>query len=132
MYFFSFPRTLRSYKFCKIQETRNFIKFFNINIIYIKKHNNLQKSLLIYFTYINICKSIYILKYVCYNGSMNIRELRISKKITQRQLAEKTGISQQHISKIENGEITPTYATLEKIAKALDCEIVFKENDNDK
>ena len=62
---------------------------------------------------------------------MNIRELRISKKITQRQLAKKTGISQQHISKIESGEITPTYATLEKIAKALGCEIVFKENDND-
>lgn len=62
---------------------------------------------------------------------MDIRELRISKKITQRQLAEKTGISQQHISKIENGEIAPTYATLEKIAKALGCEIVFKENGDD-
>ena len=127
MYFFSFSRTLRSYKFCKIQELRNFITFFYINYIYIKKHNNLQKSLLIYFTYINICKSIYILKYVCYNGSMNIRELRISKKITQRQLAEKTGISQQHISKIENGKITPTFITLMKLANALGFNIKFEE-----
>ena len=62
---------------------------------------------------------------------MDIRKLRISRNITQRQLAELTGLSQQHISKIENGEIAPTYATLEKIANALGCEIAFKESGND-
>jgi len=132
MYFLLSSRIRRSYKFYKIQEMQNFIKFFYINYIYIKKHNNIRKSLLIYFTYINICNPIYILKYVCYNGSMNIRELRISKKITQRQLAEKTGISQQHISKIENGKITPTFITLMKLANALGFNIKFEEESNDK
>ncbi|MBI2871112.1 MAG: helix-turn-helix domain-containing protein [Candidatus Omnitrophica bacterium] len=39
---------------------------------------------------------------------------RIKYKLNQRQLAKKAGVTQQHISKIENGEFS-NIATLEKV-----------------
>jgi len=44
---------------------------------------------------------------------------RESRKMTQRSLAELTGIDQSDISKIERGLANPSVATLEKIATAL-------------
>ena len=58
---------------------------------------------------------------------MNIKNLRKSKKITQQQLAKMVGLSQQHVSKIENFLIIPNYATMNKIANALGYDIVWKE-----
>ncbi len=49
-----------------------------------------------------------------------IRQLRKSKGFTQEQLAEKAGIDDKHLSKIENGLHLPTYNTLQKLFKALD------------
>ena len=43
-----------------------------------------------------------------------IVEYRVKNSITQGQLAKSAGVSQQHISKIENGEFS-NIATLEKI-----------------
>ena len=43
-----------------------------------------------------------------------IIDYRVKKNLTQRQLASKAGVSQQHISKIENAEFS-NIATLEKI-----------------
>ncbi len=43
-----------------------------------------------------------------------IIEYRISHHVSQRQLAQKAGVTQQHISKIENGEFS-NIATLEKV-----------------
>lgn len=43
-----------------------------------------------------------------------IIDYRIKHKLSQSQLAEKIGVSQQHISKIESGEFS-SVATLEKI-----------------
>jgi len=43
-----------------------------------------------------------------------IIDYRIKYKLTQKQLAEKAGVTQQHISKIENGEFS-SIITLEKI-----------------
>lgn len=64
---------------------------------------------------------------------MDIRALRLSKNISQKQLADLTGLSQQHISKIEKNLIAPTYSTLEKIVRALGYELIFrKENDDDR
>lgn len=51
-----------------------------------------------------------------------IKELRLSKKLTQEQLSELTNIGASSISKIESGIYHPTDDNLEKIAKALNVE----------
>ena len=132
MRFFPSSHTRKGYEIRKIQEMGIFITFFNINIIYIKKLNNVQKSLLIYFTYINICNPVYIIKCVCYNQGVDIKSMRTSKGITQARLAEMTGLSQQHISKIERGETAPLVSTLGLILRALGYEIDLKEGGNDR
>ncbi|MCX5680363.1 MAG: helix-turn-helix transcriptional regulator [Candidatus Omnitrophica bacterium] len=43
-----------------------------------------------------------------------IIEYRVKNKFNQKQLAEKIGVTQQHISKIENGEFS-SISTLEKV-----------------
>ncbi len=48
-----------------------------------------------------------------------IKELRISKKLTQKDVADDAGISYQHLSTLERGNFTPHVSTLLKIAKAL-------------
>lgn len=62
---------------------------------------------------------------------MDIKKLRISRNITQKQLAKLAGLSQQHISKIEKGLVDPNYATLEKNANALGYKIAWEKEDND-
>jgi DNA-binding XRE family transcriptional regulator len=52
-----------------------------------------------------------------------IRALRIKTGMTQEQLAEKAGLPQSHISRIENAQHSATNMTLEKIAKALGVEV---------
>ena len=44
---------------------------------------------------------------------------RIESHMTQKQLAEKTGIRQSNISRIENGTSSPTVETLARIAAGL-------------
>jgi Zn-dependent peptidase ImmA (M78 family)/DNA-binding XRE family transcriptional regulator len=51
----------------------------------------------------------------------NIRRLRASKKLSQKILAEKAGISRVTLSRIEKGEYQPRVSTLEKLASALEC-----------
>ena len=41
---------------------------------------------------------------------------RMSQNMTQKELAEKTGIRQSNISRIENGNCSPTIATLQQLA----------------
>lgn len=61
---------------------------------------------------------------------MIIRE-RKEQNITQKQLAEKTGLSQSNISNIEKGSTRPTIETLIKIADALGkrLNISFEESE---
>ncbi|MCL2099414.1 MAG: helix-turn-helix domain-containing protein [Oscillospiraceae bacterium] len=42
--------------------------------------------------------------------------VRIEKNMTQKELAQLTGIKQSNISRIENGNCSPTIATLQQIA----------------
>ena len=48
-----------------------------------------------------------------------ILELRKKESLSQEQLAEKAGLKQSHISRLENAQHTATHKTLTKIAQAL-------------
>ena len=57
-----------------------------------------------------------------------VKEIRLSKKLTQKQLAEKANVSYSYIQKIENGVRTsPRLEYAIKIAEALevDLELLF-------
>ena len=53
----------------------------------------------------------------------NIKRLRNFKNITQKELAERLGTSQQNLAQYENGKRNPKLETLQKIAKALEVTI---------
>ena len=48
-----------------------------------------------------------------------VRELREAANKTQACFAEETGLTQSHISRIENAELSPSHRTVEKLAAAL-------------
>ena len=50
-------------------------------------------------------------------------EARVSMNMTQKELAERSGIRQSNISRIENGTCSPTIATLQSLAKGLGKEL---------
>lgn len=52
-----------------------------------------------------------------------LRELRISKKLSQEQLANLADIPLSQVGRIERGEINPTLSTLSALAKALKISI---------
>ena len=52
-----------------------------------------------------------------------IRELREAKDLTQREIANRIGIDDYYISRLENNHVNPTLATMQKIASALDVEL---------
>ncbi len=54
---------------------------------------------------------------------MQVVELREKHGLTQAQLAERCGIDQGDISRIERGATSPTARTLQRIAEALDAEV---------
>ncbi len=63
-----------------------------------------------------------------------LRELRKKRHMTQVQLAESTGVPQNHISSMERGTIQPTLGTMIRLAVALDCKVadlvsVFNKTD---
>ncbi len=47
-------------------------------------------------------------------------DARISKNLTQKQLAERTGINQADISKLENGTRNPSVNLLKRLAEGMD------------
>lgn len=51
--------------------------------------------------------------------STNVRNKRLDLRMTQKDLAEKCGLSTNYISRIERSEVSPTIDTLEKLTKAL-------------
>ena len=67
---------------------------------------------------------------------LKVKEIRRMRKITQEKLSEIIGVDNGYISKLEVGQNFQSIGTLEKIAKALDVELVelfqfttTKEND---
>ena len=60
---------------------------------------------------------------------MNIARLRVSKGLTQTELAERLGRVQTAISKWECGEATPPASLLPKLAEVLGCTVndLFEE-----
>jgi putative transcriptional regulator len=53
---------------------------------------------------------------------MKWKELREKKFMTQRELAEKAGVTVETISRLENGKYKPRFSTIKKLAKALGVE----------
>jgi len=49
----------------------------------------------------------------------NVRKIRIKKKLSQKSLADKVGISVSYVSMLERGQRSPPLETIEKVAKAL-------------
>lgn len=67
------------------------------------------------------------------NKETNIKNLiaiRKQKKISQAELAEKCGMPQSTIGRIESGKVVPNMQTLEKMAEALGLEFHITEKDN--
>ena len=50
-------------------------------------------------------------------------EARISQNITQKELAERTGINQADISKLENGTRNPSLKLLKRLADGMDMNL---------
>ena len=62
-----------------------------------------------------------------------IKEIRVSKGMTQLELAEKSGIALRTVQRIENNEVTPSFYSLNAIGEALDIKLnadLFIETDN--
>ncbi len=53
-------------------------------------------------------------------------ELRRKSGLTQRQLADRTGVHQSEISRIEAGSSNPTLTTLSVLARALDADLSIR------
>jgi transcriptional regulator with XRE-family HTH domain len=53
------------------------------------------------------------------NIAMRIKILRERQKISQEELAARSGISRGYLARLETGRHDPTITTLEKLAKAL-------------
>ena len=58
-----------------------------------------------------------------YQPMIQLKLKRVAQGLNQTQLAEKAGVSQNTISGYETGERFPSRNILERLAKALECEI---------
>lgn len=51
-------------------------------------------------------------------------DARVNQNLTQKELAEKSGVRQSNISRIENGTCSPTIATLEALARGMGKKLI--------
>jgi ribosome-binding protein aMBF1 (putative translation factor) len=56
--------------------------------------------------------------------AMEIHALREKRGLSQRELAERLGTTQSAIARLEAGNVSPSLPTLDKVAAALDVELV--------
>ena len=59
-----------------------------------------------------------------------IKELRLSKGLSQAELAKILGYNQTAIGKYERGELEPSIATMEKLCDFFECSMPDKNNPN--
>ena len=64
------------------------------------------------------------------NIGEQLRQLRVERGITQRQLAAQTRLSQQTISSIEVSRMEPSLATLDTICRCLGVTIIINGGDS--
>ena len=62
-----------------------------------------------------------------YDIAVQLIELREKHGLTQAQLAERCGVDQGDISRIERGSVSPTARTLQRIGDALDADLRLVE-----
>lgn len=64
---------------------------------------------------------------------MSIRDLRLERGLSQREMAEAAGVTEGYYSLIENGKRKPRYPVINRLADALniDKRIMFEVLDND-
>ena len=55
--------------------------------------------------------------------AIRVRELRKQREWTLEQAAQKAGLARSTLSKIENGQMSPTYDALKKLADGLDISV---------
>jgi transcriptional regulator with XRE-family HTH domain len=60
------------------------------------------------------------------NIGLQIRTWRQRRGLTQAALADRAGLSQIFIAKVEGGDRAPSWVTLERIAKALSVQVRVK------
>jgi len=53
----------------------------------------------------------------------NVKEIRLSKGMTQMELAHKIGKDHPSINKLENGKVNPSYIFLLEVAEGLEVDI---------
>ena len=53
----------------------------------------------------------------------NIKQLRINKNLTQKELAEKLNVTYQGISRWENDEVEPSIDTIKQMAEVFECSL---------
>jgi transcriptional regulator with XRE-family HTH domain len=59
--------------------------------------------------------------------AVNLRRLRYDKKLTQEELAERSGLSMRYVGSIERGAVSASVSVLGKVAEALDvdpCDLI--------
>lgn len=58
-----------------------------------------------------------------YDVALQVLDVREKHGLTQAQLAERCGVDQADISRIERGSTSPTVTTLQRIADALEADV---------
>ena len=64
-----------------------------------------------------------------YTIATQLMALREKRGLTQTELAERSGVPQSEISRIERGSVHPTERTLVRLADALDADLVLVERE---
>lgn len=62
---------------------------------------------------------------------LKISEMRKTKRLSQEELAAKSGVARRAIQRLENGEGSSTISTLEAIAKALGTSLIVHFGDSE-